>query len=107
MNKTIELRGGKGGGGKGGSSRPPNGRVHLGGCPLRRSFWQPSRSRSRTGRRGSMTSTTTRPRPRTRARSAYTKQTSPFIAYVDRVRYGGRKHPADGAYQINGSWRHE
>ena len=24
-----------------------------------------------------------------------------------RVRYGGRKHPADGAYQINGSWRHE
>ena len=27
---------------------------------------------------------------------AYTKQTLPFIADMDYLRYGGRKHPADG-----------
>ena len=37
----------------------------------------------------------------------YTKQTTPFVAHVERVRYGGRQHPADDVYRFNGAWRHE
>ena len=37
---------------------------------------------------------------------AYTKQALPFIAYIDYLRYGGRKHPADGFGECCGQWRH-